>query len=45
VTWRDGQITEAMVRADHAGRFRIAVGGTAEPVEAELAAGEQRRLV
>jgi alpha-L-fucosidase 2 len=45
VTWQDGQVTEALVRADQAGRFRIAVGATAEPLEFELAAGEQVRVV
>jgi alpha-L-fucosidase 2 len=44
VTWQDGQITEALVRADHAGRFRIALGATAEPVEVELSPGETVRL-
>ncbi|ONI76607.1 hypothetical protein BWI15_04730 [Kribbella sp. ALI-6-A] len=45
VTWRDGRITEAMVRADGPGRFRIAVGATAEPVELDLVAGQQVRVV
>ncbi|GAB2578383.1 glycoside hydrolase family 95 protein [Kribbella endophytica] len=44
VTWQDGQITEALVRADQAGRFRIALGATAEPVEVELSPGEAVRL-
>ncbi|MGC4944396.1 glycoside hydrolase family 95 protein [Kribbella sp. DT2] len=44
VTWQDGQITETLVRADRAGRFRIALGATAEPIEVELPAGETVRL-
>lgn len=44
VTWQDGQITEALVRTDQAGRFRIALGATGEPVEVELSPGEAVRL-
>ncbi|MER7244948.1 glycoside hydrolase family 95 protein [Kribbella sp. NPDC000426] len=43
VTWRDGVLTEAVVRASHAGTHRIALPGGERTVE--LAAGEQRTLV
>ena len=43
VSWRDGQLTEAVVRASHDGTYRIALPSGERTVE--LAAGQRLDLV